>query len=215
MYITRPGVNTVSKKLDVRDSMTFHEYTIAYLKMIRDPRAQLSSLSNILLEHLQQVVEDVEVRGWPSARTWTQSTFDDIERGDYTWDDTHTIQFHRLRSAYSASKAPLAGIEKFDKRDLPCRDYNSFTGCQYPKSHPGRNVNFAHICSLCFNHVGEEVRHPAVGCPRAQRHTSAVNMPPPRSQNFQQYGAPPQQAKNDNRASQYRPRRLAGSDQYV
>ena len=39
MYISKPGVSTIRKKLEARESMSFVEYICAYIKMIRDPRA--------------------------------------------------------------------------------------------------------------------------------------------------------------------------------
>ena len=87
MYINRPGVSTMRKKLDVRESMTFHEYLIAFIKMIRDPRAQQQDLADVHLEHLQQVIEDAAVRDWPSVRRWTQSAFDAVENGSLDWGD--------------------------------------------------------------------------------------------------------------------------------
>ena len=68
MYISRPGFSTMRKKLDVLETMTFHEYVIAFIKMVRDPRAQLQDQMEVHLEHLQQVVEDAAVRDWSSVR---------------------------------------------------------------------------------------------------------------------------------------------------
>ena len=139
--------------------------------MIRDPRAKLESISLYLLEHLQQVVEDTATRDWPAARHWTQNTFDAIERGDYGWPDTHQVQFERLRCAIAATRPSQTKVDRQDKRDMPCRDFNSQSGCAYSQSHQGRNVVFAHVCSLCFNQVGDRSQHAAKPCPRAQRST--------------------------------------------
>ena len=38
------------------------------------------------------------------------------------------------------------------------------SGCGAPRSHPGRNVNFVHMCSMCFV-VGDRQYHPAHACP--------------------------------------------------
>ena len=223
MYVTRPGLNTIKKKLDARATLTFTEYVVAFLKMIRDDRAKLQPCLIQLLAHLQQVVEDAATREWQAVREWSQGTFDGVERGEYGWDDTHTIQLARLNSAIAATKAPH-NIERSDRRDMPCRDFNANSGCQYNKSHMGRNVNFAHICSLCLNQVGEKIPHSAMGCPRAQRVTGALNMPAPRQfqptshggggqyqhQHQPQYAA--YTAKNATGAGQTRMSRQAGSE---
>ena len=122
MYIVRPGLNTLKKKLDARATVSYTEYVVAFLKMIRDPRANLTKLSDMLLEHLQQVVQDAATRDWSLVREWSQNTFDAIERGDYTWSDSHTIELARLRSAIMASK-PQYMVDRIDKRDLPLQGF--------------------------------------------------------------------------------------------
>ena len=81
MYINRPGISTMRKKLDARETMTFHEYIVSFIKMVRDPRAGLHGLMDVHLEYLQQVVEDAAVRDWSSVRRWSQSAFDAVESG--------------------------------------------------------------------------------------------------------------------------------------
>ena len=212
MYIKKPGVNTLKKKLDARESISFNEYVVAFIKMVRDPRAgQLKNVDN-LLEHLQQVAEDTLVRDWPSARRWSQETFDAIERGDHSWDDKHQIQFDRLSHAISAAKGQQnypQPTERLERKDMPCRDYNSATGCAYQRSHPGRNVTFAHVCSLCFAQTGERAVHPANACTRTGSQPMPVTMPRPRVQQFPGSMQPP---KNANGAYLMRMSRQAGSN---
>ena len=111
MYLDRPGANTIKKKLDLRDSMTFHEYMSCFIKMIRDPLADQARNSDTLLEHLQQVVQDVAVRDWRSVRRWSQHTFDAMENGSYWWEDRPDIQFERFRYALMAAR-PTAGHQQ-------------------------------------------------------------------------------------------------------
>ena len=85
-----------------------------------------------------------------------------------TWADRNAMQLDRLHHAIRASRTPQSNTStQGEKRDLPCRDYNGMTGCNAPRSHPGRNVNFVHVCSMCFA-VGDRQYHPAYACPRRQ-----------------------------------------------
>ena len=188
MYLDRPGLSTLKKKLDVRDTMTFHEYLTCTIKMIRDPRAGNKELVDTHLEHLQQVIQDASARDWPSVRRWSQSTFDAVERGSATWDDRYGMQIERLHHAIQASRAQpnQAYNGQVDRRDIPCKDYNAPTGCMNNRAHAGRNVTFVHVCSGCFN-AGERSPHPACLCPRRTSHHTP-------SSNAQRYQAPPYQA---------------------
>ena len=105
MYLTKQGVNTLKKKLEARESMTFQEYILAYIRMVRDPRAAQSHLIYYHMEHLQNLAEDAIKRDWGAARSWSQSTLDDIEAGVYSWEDTQTIQMQRLSWAINAPRA--------------------------------------------------------------------------------------------------------------
>ena len=170
MYINRPGMSTMRKKLEARDTMTFHEYLGSFVKMIRDPRAKLHDLLDVHLEHLQQVIEDAAVRDWPSVRRWSQSAFDKVENGTLDWDDRYAMQLDRMHHAILAAKPQQAHnpTPPSDRKDLPCRDYNALTGCSIPRAHSGRTVNFVHVCSMCFA-VGDRQYHPAHACPRRQQ----------------------------------------------
>ena len=167
MYLDRPGISTLTKKLDVRDTMTFHEYLICMIKMIRDPRADNQGLLDNHLEHLQQVIQDAAARDWPSVRRWSQSTFDAVEKGSASWDNRYAMQIDRLHHAIQASRPQYnsSSVAQIDRRDIPCKDFNAPPGCINNRSHQGRTVNFIHVCSVCFN-AGERAPHPACLCPR-------------------------------------------------
>ena len=166
MYLQRPGLSTLKKKLDARESMTFDEYIISYIKMIRDPRAEQTTSLDIQLEHLQQVVEDTATRDWPSVRCWSQTMFDAVEGGSASWEDRNAVQWERLRHDIMAARAPLQQQQvRQERRDIPCRDYNSAMGCMHPRGHAGRSVNFIHVCASCFT-AGDKAPHPVHTCPQ-------------------------------------------------
>ena len=102
-------------------------------------------------------------------RRWSQSAFDAVENGSLDWTDRNALQLDRLHHAILATKGPQPSTQsQVEKRDLPCRDFNAMSGCSIPRSHPGRNVTFVHVCSMCFV-VGERQYHPAHACPRRQQ----------------------------------------------
>ena len=166
MYLERPGVQNVKKKLELRDNMTQSEYLVSFIKMLRDPRIDKRDLNlDAQLQHLQQVIQDAATRDWPSVRRWSQATFDAVEAGSCAWDDRNEIQIQRLHHAIVATRHTNTQVPAGEKRDLPCRDFNSLGGCPHPRSHQGRNVMFVHLCSSCFS-TGEKAPHTAALCPR-------------------------------------------------
>ena len=165
MYMDRQGAYTLKKKLDLRDTMSFHEYVVSYIKMLRDPRSGQFAMVEEHLEHLQHVVEDAAVMDWPSVRRWSHATFDDVEKGEYAWSDRQIIRLERMQHAIMAARSRPPHQQIQERRDIPCRDYNSPSGCPNTSSHQGRNVVFVHTCSQCFS-AGERSQHPAYTCPR-------------------------------------------------
>ena len=198
MYLDRPGLSTLKKKLEVRDTMTFHEYLIATIKMIRDPRAEQQDSNEHLLEHLQQVVQDAASRDWPSVRRWSQATFDAVELGTLDWADRYAVQIERMRHAILAARAPSQPKNNGgEKRDIPCKDYNAYSGCSYPRSHSGRTVMFIHVCSACFT-LGDRHTHASHACPRRPQ---AYQQLPAIARQAAPVAPPP--SKNGMAASQY------------
>ena len=68
--------------------MTYKEYVLAYVKMIRHPRAGQAHLVYYHMDLLQHLAEDALARDWAAASQWSQGTLDAIEAGTYTWQDT-------------------------------------------------------------------------------------------------------------------------------
>ena len=159
MYLERPGLNTVRKKLDARQTMTYQEYVHAYLKLMRDPRANQSHLIYFHLEHLHNIAEDALKREWAPIRAWSQKVFDDIEKGSYTWADTQTIQMERVMQALNCQAnhrqyTATTGIsERVDGE--PCRDFNSERGCQLGKFHGSGSHRMVHSCTYCYAQTGK------------------------------------------------------------
>ena len=192
MYLDRPGVNTIKKKLEQRETMTYKEYMLAYLKMTRDPRAGQSQLIYYHMEHLQHIAEDALKRDWVVVRAWSQNTLDEIEKGTYSWQDLQTVQMERLSHALNA-KSEYRGLtggqvmEKYD-RELPCRNFNGEKGCVH--GGPGRNhtqgsVRYIHSCSYCMGQGAGRHPHPRTTCIRRDTDNG---LPPPVRRNQSKNG---------------------------
>ena len=168
MYIKKAGVNTLKKKLEERESMTFNEYILAYIRMVRDPRAD--QMGNIYhhLEHLQHLAEDALARDWGCARAWSQDTLDDIEKGAYTWQDQHLIQLDRIKHALGAKSQHDAQTQQSrEERVTPCREFNGERGCINPTHHGPAHNRFMHICAYCYMQTGRHIyTHGKTACIR-------------------------------------------------
>ena len=158
MYVKRPGLNTIKKKLEVRESLSYNEYVLVYVTMIRDPRANHMNDIKYHLEHLQHLAEDALARDWAHARQWSQDTLDEIEKGTYTWQDQHIIQFERLRSALTCRQASAGhGSQEREERVTPCRDFNGDRGCDKRGHHGAAPYKFFHICAYCYAQTGRHI----------------------------------------------------------
>ena len=163
MYLDRPGLTTVRKKLDARETMTYQEYMHAYLQLIRDPRANQSHLIYYHLEHLKNIAEDALTRDWYPIRAWSQTVFDAIEKGTYTWADTQTIQMHRVMKAvnYQTSRGPAAHYVGGDRIEgETCRDFNSERGCTLGKFHGVGSTRMVHSCTYCYTQTAKNNQAP-------------------------------------------------------
>ena len=158
MFLARPALNTIRKKRDTRESMTFNEYLVSFLKMLRHPKAAPYFNHALLLEHLQQVVEDSLIREWSVVRQWSQAMFDEFEPGDHAWENKSHTQLKRIRYALLAQKSQHNDSQEC--REVPCRDFNSLTGCIHNGPPPGPPCEF-HSCLLLM-HVsdrGQDATH--------------------------------------------------------
>ena len=196
MYLDRPGLNTVRKKLDARQTMTYQEYVCAYLKMVRDPRANQSHLVYYHLEHLQQIAEDALKREWAATRDWSQKVLDEIEKGSYDWADSQTIQLERLNMALNYPRQASQGSNHQYVADRaegePCKDFNSDRGCAWGKHHGSGGSRQVHSCSYCYAQTarfGQSSRHcfhDIMHCKRREVDLGITALPQTRSSQFYQ-----------------------------
>ena len=182
MYLTRQGVNTIKKKLEVRESMSFKEYILAYIKMVRDPRAAQTQSVYYHLEHLQHLAEDALLRDWPAARSWSQNTLDEIEKGTYSWQDTYTIQMERLSHAINAARPTPQHHGERAEREVACREFNGDRGCSHGgpnRHHSSGNIKHIHVCSYCMGQGAGRHPHSRLSCIRRDT-DNGIPPPPPR-----------------------------------
>ena len=156
MYVKRPGLETIKKKLEARPTLTFNEYVLVYIKMVRDPRANQNRDVYFHLEHLQHLAEDALARDWTCAREWSQETLDEIEKGSYTWEDQHIIQMERIKNALAAARSNPKPPARED-RPQPCRDFNGERGCTFPTHHGTGHARALHACTYCLTQTGRQI----------------------------------------------------------
>lgn len=100
MYLDREGIQTVHQKLDIRATMTYHEYVSCLLPLIHDTTAFCSSECDDIIRHFHAVAVHAIVHPWPSVRTWTQLIWDHVEKGTCKWSSYTFIQNKRIRVSY-------------------------------------------------------------------------------------------------------------------
>ena len=79
MFVKKLSGASLPKKQDYRPNITANEYVNAFVAMLCDHRAR-DSLNQ--MKHLHDVTTDILTRPWPSVREWSQSIFDEVEKGD-------------------------------------------------------------------------------------------------------------------------------------
>lgn len=100
MYLDREGIQTERQKLDVRASMSYHEYVCCLLSLLHDAKSHDSADRDHILSHFHAVATDAILRPWPNVRRWTQQVWDHIEKGRCKWSNETFIQNERVRLCY-------------------------------------------------------------------------------------------------------------------
>lgn len=170
MYLDREGIQTVRQKLDIRATMTYHEYVSCLLALIHDSSAFIPSERDDIIRHFHAVAIDAIVRPWPSVRRWTQLIWDHVEKGTCKWSSYTFIQNERIRVSYmnmsqssSASANSNSRKHEHDMRYVLCRDFNSVGGCCYTASHDDGVVRYLHSCTHCDG-IGRKSSHSYQRC---------------------------------------------------
>ena len=165
MYVTREGAQTVKQKLDIRSTLTYHEYMNALLALITDSRAFHPEERDHIMAHILDVSRDAMDRPWDTVRKWSQYIWDEVEKGNLTWRDRQSIHNHRCMMAIPSSRPPLVHEgRQTSKRDCICRAYNSRGGCRHRSHHEEGQVRLMHICSFCDSVGRQCTGHNVIEC---------------------------------------------------
>lgn len=225
MYIDREGLQTPKQRLEVRATMTFHEYMNCTLLLLNDEEAYDKSDLQHILFHLSAVATDAMFRPWPGVRRWTQAIWDYIERGKCQWDSYVFIQNERVRMSYMSgsqtnNQLPHANGSRTAAQEpavvVVCRDYNAPGGCRFQSNHEDKGVKHLHICSHCDT-LGRKSNHSYQRCRSKnnfQQHASGNQghagqydqrqwAPPPQAYNNQQQYGQQYQGVVQGRGPQY------------
>ena len=213
MFLEKTGLTCAKKKLDYRPSMTASEYTHAFVSLLCDGRARNPSTLNQQLRHLKDVVHDSVQFSWPAVRAWSQSVFDAIEKGAFTWNDTQMIQNERflvLRMAAIDNRM----TDTHEGKETICLDYNS-RSCRHggaKRDHTEAGIRFIHCCLYCYASSRDKERcdHGLVDCKRKEKHNSYVSTHP----HHAQYGLAPPPVMNQYGRPRFAPPAPASSHQH-
>ena len=172
MFIQKPSLSNMKKKLEYRGSVSAQEYVAAFVRMLSDHRARDPSILVHQIAHLRDVTQDIINFSWPSVREWSHCVFDSIERGDYFWTDVQDIQNDRFRLSYRGrsgqahdSHTPAHGEGDDRLREAVCIDFNNRV-CSHGgkgKSHVEGSVRLLHVCMYCLAMTGAKRDHPLYG----------------------------------------------------
>ena len=166
MFVEKSDLSCARKKLEYRQNITAHEYLFAYVAMLCDGRAKDPAVLLQQLHHLRDVAHDIARFQWPAVRAWTQGVFDSVEKGNYTWDDTQSIQNERFL-ALRAVNVPNS-TQHDEGVETICLEFNS-RNCRHggPKrDHSQAGATFVHCCLYCYASSRDRQRcdHPLVDC---------------------------------------------------
>ena len=198
MYISREGIQTLKQKLDIRASLSMPEYVNASIALLMDKRAYHPGDADHVLAHIQDVTHDVLLRPWEGIRRWSQHVWDEVEKGNITWDQHQIIHNQRVMMAITANRQS-AGPETRSRRECICRAFNSRPGCKHRTHHDDGQLRFMHLCSFCDSDGRQCTGHNVVAC------ESKLRGAQPR-QGFASYNSfpPPPQPRNNTSDGQWR-----------
>lgn len=181
-YVTR---GPEKKKLSF-NTLTLAEHIYGIFCMIDDPGVD-PAVKPHLIAHMREVAEDSCNFEWSTnVRRWSEEVFDLVaeNRLPQGWNTTARIQ--NLHTGMSMAE----GARLYTQRDpattrrqfnpnhqadnlrggLPCRDYNSPTGCQLQSGHMLQGKRQIHVCSYCLPNTATAHPHSEAHCRTKNKH---------------------------------------------
>lgn len=106
-----------------------------------------------IIEHIHQVVRDVQVHNWLAVRRWSNQVIVRTAVGDWQWNDADRLQ--RARHSQYLVQQQTADLEN----QYPCYMFNR-ASCRHEGTHYGADAIFIHTCPFCFALDGARENHP-------------------------------------------------------
>jgi hypothetical protein len=163
------------------DSLSLEQFVQGFIATsLIAPRSQLVHR----FKHLQEIMEDVQLRDWPKVRAYHKVFMHHIEQGTAHWAGCSELKASlKMRYIYMAGEPTTSkdgsgvdGATKGRKKPpstkpgstykstmeatVPCEDFNSPDGCQEKSSHDG----LKHCCSHCKKAVKQIYNHSKQSC---------------------------------------------------
>jgi hypothetical protein len=166
------------------DDLTLPEMVAGTLRAVLasefDPK-----IAKLRLNHLVEIMCDVEDFTWPTLRNFHGVVLQDIEMGRYTWHDTEIIQNKKLKHvarAEAVSRRPNNSSGSTNSRQaqpthnkyqsaqsvqstLLCKPYNE-GNCTSHSPHSSPDGQVTHGCAYCKKTVGSICTHAEKYCRR-------------------------------------------------
>ena len=160
------------------------EFVFGYTEMMNSPHID-PSIRGHMMNFLQVLMEDTNVRPWPQVRHFHMVIIQAMEAGQITWGDADrilAIQRQHVRTGMPAqptppprrvvntSRTPSSGITP-----MYCPLYQT-NACERPTDHDSPRGFVQHICAYCLRATGRAINsHGEQDCRRRKAAEEAKN----------------------------------------
>ena len=152
----------VARKPADYDSLTIPEFVFGYVDLLR--RKSLDSKTRqIMLGHLQDLMEDAISYPWASVRNFHGVLLGEMERDHLSWDDGDAILKLRYKHAHRPLPASHYSSSHQDSEVTVCPPYQKGE-CAHDGDHNTAQGRVKHACSYCYSTKGRIFVHPEKSC---------------------------------------------------
>ena len=164
MFVERYEIkdNDYSKKFQIRNTISFEEYTHAYMKMLTLTTLPYPIAGPLCyhLEHIKEIAQLAQQKPWEFVRFWSMYLFDSIENGTISWEDTQKVQSEKARVIELAEHLTNKNVQL-------CKAFQVGT-CEKQywdiTSHIVELSTQKHLCAYCYKNDKAENNHPEFKC---------------------------------------------------
>lgn len=163
-YVYRGPDRQAAKYVD----LSVQEFVFGFMCIIRKTK---SPDKELMLNHLQELMEDAVTYGWESVRNYHSIILQHMEMKRIGWRDTEAIQ--KLRRTY-AMQTPMdkfkmdSTARRQTKGPMFCLSFQS-NKCNESTDHASSRGFVKHICAYCLKQVGQEYNHSETDCRRKKK----------------------------------------------